>query len=65
MYLGYTNSMNKKTIVYIFSGVGLTLGSMIPMLWGDDPLGGWSMLLAFVGGIAGIWLGVKVGNSLG
>ncbi len=57
--------MNKKTIVYIFSGVGLTLGSMIPMVWGDSAFGGWSMVTGLIGGLAGVWLGVKAGNSLG
>jgi len=57
--------MNKKTVVSIFAAIGMTAGGSIPMLWGDDLLSGWSMLLAFVGGMAGIWLGIKVGNSIG
>lgn len=57
--------MNKKTVVSIFAGIGMTVGGSIPMLWGDDLFSGWSMLLAFVGGMVGIWLGVKLGNSIG
>lgn len=57
--------MSKKTIISIMAGVGMTLGSMIPMVWNGDLLGGMSILLGLVGGIIGIWLGVKIGNVLG
>ena len=57
--------MSKKTIISIMAGVGMTLGSMVPMLWNGDLLGGMSILLGLVGGIVGIWLGVKIGNALG
>jgi hypothetical protein len=57
--------MSKKTIISIMAGVGMTLGSMIPMLWNGNLLGGMSILLGLVGGIVGIWLGVKIGNALG
>lgn len=57
--------MSKKTIVSIFAGIGLTLGSLVPALWGGSMLGGWSMLLGLVGGLGGVWVGVKVGNMIG
>lgn len=57
--------MSKKTIISIMAGVGMTLGSMVPMLWNGDLLGGMSILLGLVGGIVGVWLGVKAGNALG
>ena len=57
--------MSEKTIVSIFAGISTTIGGCIPMLWGDDPLGGWSILLALVGGLVGVWVGVKVGNMIG
>lgn len=57
--------MNRKTIVSIFAGIGMTLGGCIPMLWGEDPLGGWSILLALIGGLTGVWAGVKVGKMIG
>jgi len=43
----------------------MTLGGMVPMLWNGDLLGGVSILLGLVGGIVGVWLGVKIGNALG
>jgi len=57
--------MSKKTIISIMAGVGMTLGSIVPMLWNGDLLGGVSILLGLVGGIVGVWLGVKIGNALG
>lgn len=57
--------MSKKTIISIFAGIGLTIGGLVPLLWGGDPLGGWSILLGLVGGIAGVWVGAKVGNVIG
>lgn len=55
--------MSKKTIISLCTVVGMTAGGALPLLWGGDPLGGWSILLGFVGGIAGIWLGVKVSKQ--
>ena len=57
--------MSKKTIISIMAGVGMTLGSMVPMLWNGDLLGGMSILLGLIGGIVGVWLGVKIGNAVG
>jgi uncharacterized membrane protein len=57
--------MSKKTIISIMAGVGMTLGSLVPMLWNGDLLGGMSILLGLVGGIVGVWLGVKIANALG
>ena len=56
--------MSKKTVISIFAGIGLTLGGLVPLLWGGNPLGGWSILLGFVGGIAGIVVGVKISDAL-
>lgn len=57
--------MSKKTIISIFAAIGMTVGGVIPMLWGGDPFGGWSIALGFVGGIVGIWAGVKISNAIG
>lgn len=57
--------MSKKTLIMIFMSIGMTAGAFVPLLWGGSALGGWSILLGLVGGIVGIWAGVKVGNQLG
>lgn len=57
--------MNKKTLLF-FAFIGTTLGSMVPMLFGDyNPLDGWAVLGGFVGGIAGIALGVWASKRFG
>ena len=40
--------------------VGLIIGGFIPALWGGSTLGLASLLFGVVGGIAGVWLGVKL-----
>jgi len=58
--------MSRKTIIWIGMGVGSTVGSLIPALWGDAALISFSsILLSAVGGIIGIWAGYKMSNYLG
>ncbi len=62
--LGYNKDMN-KTIIMFFTGLFGLIGSYVPFLFGDTNFfGGWSILMGFVGGIFGIWLGVWVSKRL-
>lgn len=46
-------------------GVGSAAGAFLPVLLGDASLlDGWSILGTLVGGLAGVWLGYKVGRAL-
>jgi hypothetical protein len=45
--------------------VGSTIGGFIPTLWGDSFLSFSSIILTAVGGLAGIWLGFKLGRMMG
>ncbi|MES2315536.1 MAG: hypothetical protein V4486_02245 [Patescibacteria group bacterium] len=54
--------MNSKSLIWLFMGIGSTLGSYIPTLWGAGFLSMSSVILSAVGGIAGIWLGYKLSN---
>lgn len=57
--------MNKKVIMF-GAVVGGLVGAYVPALFGDDNmLGGWSILMSFVGGIVGIWLGVVISRRIG
>lgn len=49
--------MANKRVVMIGAFGGMTLGAIVPMLWGDyDSFGIASILLATLGGFIGIWL---------
>jgi predicted MFS family arabinose efflux permease len=54
----------EKKFVWLGLFVGSFIGGLIPELWGADFLSWWSFLFSFLGGIAGIWVGYKVGQSL-
>ncbi len=58
--------MNKRVIS--FAGfLGLTVGSLLPMVLGWDPtgLGGPSILGGFIGGVLAIWVAVKLSQRYG
>jgi uncharacterized membrane protein YeaQ/YmgE (transglycosylase-associated protein family) len=57
--------MNKRVIS--FAGfLGLTVGSILPMVFGWDPTGlsGPSILGGLIGGIVAIWAAVKISKAL-
>lgn len=54
-----------KMLITIGVAVGSTIGALLPQLWGDkDFLSIASMALGFVGGLIGIWAGVKLSKLL-
>lgn len=57
--------MSKKTVVSIAAMIGLTIGGSVPMLWGGNPFDALSLLLGFVGGLLGVWAGVKINQYIG
>ena len=57
--------MSSKTIITIVMTVGMTIGGFIPWVFGDhSALDGWSILGGLIGGIVGIWAGVKLSQQL-
>ncbi len=52
-------TMNKGLIT-LMAGVGTTVGGYIPAMLGAGGFSGWSILGGLVGGIVGIWAGVKL-----
>ncbi len=52
--------MSSKSIIYLFTIIGSTIGSYIPVLWGGSELSFSSVLLGAAGGIGGIWLGYRI-----
>jgi hypothetical protein len=49
-----------KKLTMLGAIVGSCAGSYIPVLWGGSLLSMSSLLLATVGGFAGIWIGYKI-----
>jgi hypothetical protein len=49
-----------RRVVWIFVGVGSTLGGLLPVAWGGSALGLASLTLGCLGGVAGLWLAVKL-----
>jgi hypothetical protein len=54
-----TSHMDRR-IVWIFVGVGSTVGGLLPEMWGGSALGVASLALGCVGGVAGLWLAAKL-----
>ncbi len=55
----------QKTFIWLGLFVGSTLGGLMPMLWGDSALSVAGIALSVAGGIAGIFAGYKLGESIG
>ena len=53
-----------KKFIWIGLFVGSTLGNMVPMIWGGDAISVSGFLFSLVGGIAGIWAGYRISQSL-
>lgn len=56
--------MSTKTLIWIGVFAGSTIGSFLPMLWGDSALSFSSIILSTVGGLAGIWGGYKLSQLI-
>lgn len=55
-----------KGLLTLMAGVFGLVGSYIPVLFGDtDLLAGWSIFGGVVGGLFGIWVGVKLAQRIG
>jgi len=50
----------EKKVVYIFVGIGGTVGGYLPVIFGASAFSGWSIVGSTIGGIIGIVLAVKI-----
>lgn len=51
-----------KGVLTLMAGIFGTIGAYVPIVLGWDPsgLGGPSIFFALIGGLFGIWLGIKI-----
>jgi hypothetical protein len=43
---------------------GSAIGNMVPTLWGGDAISLSGFLLSLAGGVIGIWVGYRIGQSM-
>jgi hypothetical protein len=53
-----------RSLVWIGLFIGSTVGGLLPQLWGAGIFSLSAFALSFLGGLAGIWLGYKIGKSI-
>jgi hypothetical protein len=49
-----------RRIVWLFVGVGMVVGGLVPLVWGGSALGLASLAFGTLGGVAGLWVAAKV-----
>ena len=48
-----------RRIIWLFVLVGSTVGGLLPEAWGASALGGASLVFSLLGGVGGLWLGMR------
>jgi uncharacterized membrane protein YeaQ/YmgE (transglycosylase-associated protein family) len=49
-----------RSPIYLCGMIGMFVGGYLPMLWGASSLSLVSLVLSAVGGVAGVWFGVRL-----
>ena len=49
-----------RRVLWLFVGVGMVVGGIVPLAWGGSALGLASLVFGSVGGVAGLWLAAKL-----
>ena len=49
-----------KRVLWMCVLVGSTVGGFAPEAWGGSPLGAASVLFGVIGGLAGVWIAVRL-----
>jgi len=52
--------MGGKSVIGICGGFGTLVGGYLPELWGASGFSMMSLLFSVIGGVAGIWLAVRI-----
>lgn len=54
--------MERKHLIWLGVTIGSAVGGYLPILWGGSLFSFTSIILTAVGGIVGIWAGMKLSN---
>jgi hypothetical protein len=57
---GADNAPMDRRVVWIFVGVGSTVGGLLPEAWGGSAFGLASLALGCFGGLAGLWFAARL-----
>ena len=49
-----------RRVLWLFVAVGMTVGGLLPEVWGGSALGVASLALGTLGGVAGLWAAAKL-----
>ena len=49
-----------RRVVWLFVGVGMIVGGLVPVVWGGSALGVASLAFGSLGSVAGLWLAAKL-----
>jgi hypothetical protein len=58
----YGTSLVGRSVIGLCAGFGLFIGGYVPVLWGASAFSFTSILFSVFGGIAGVWLGVRLSD---
>ena len=54
------SSAMERRVIWLFVGFGTIVGGFLPEVWGGSALGLASLVFGTLGGVAGLWLGLKL-----
>jgi hypothetical protein len=53
-----------RSIIGLCAGFGGFVGGYVPELWGASGFSGTSLLFGAIGGVVGVWAGVRIASNL-
>ena len=56
----FTQNMDRKKLIWLGLFVGSTVGGFIPSIWDSSMVSMSGILGSAIGGILGIWLGLRI-----
>ena len=65
MSMWHTVAMSRKSFIWGGMFVGSSVGGLLPSFWGSSMISMSAVVLTAVGGVVGIWGGLKLASWLG